>query len=287
MPRPLYAIGDVHGDADRLINIMQNHGLIDISSSSVRWTKPNVIVVLMGDVLDAKSRLGAFGDMLFENTLSDLWIMEFLRTAAEGAARLGSKLMVILGNHELMNIRGEHQYVSPHHMLAQDAPRKRSEYFSNGKGRATLETLYHTSITYNQTNYSHAGIPVDLTQSQSKMLGKRAGSALLDRADDPQLVELVSHRDYMLAQSGRPTDEKVAEVCRRHQVRRMVIGHNCTDGAGVLTSFAGRVVYTDTGISRAFTPQSTPKTMEIVYDPGDGDLCVLRADGSRAPIPNV
>jgi len=44
------------------------------------------------------------------------------------------------------------------------------------------------------------------------------------------------------------------------------------------------VVYSDVGISRAFTPQRSDKALEIVYDPGDGDLKVLHIDGRTSAI---
>jgi len=282
MARPLYAIGDVHGDAERLIHILTSHGIVSVNGDQLVWTKPGVIVLLMGDVPDARSRHGSFGDKVFENTLSDLWMMEFLRAAAKEAEKVNAKLLAILGNHELMNYRGDMQYASPHHCKN---PSVRQDYFSTGGGRETLETLYHTSVTYNGVHYSHAGIPLAASASQNKMLGKKVSAALLRLAHNEQLEDLLSHRDYHERKVLDADDiARVEQICRQHNCSRMVIGHNYTDGMGVVSSFGGRVVYSDVGISRAFTPQRSDKALEIVYDPGDGDLKVLHIDGRTSAI---
>lgn len=285
MPRPLYVIGDVHGDADRLLRILNAHDLVDLSGGTVRFVKHDVVVVFMGDILDAKSRHGEFGDMAFRNTLSDLWILEFMRVAAREARAVGSEIVALIGNHELMNLRGEVQYVSPYHM---PSPAARQRYFApDGEGTAALAELFHTSIVYNGNHYSHAGIPLNATDEQKRFMGKRATAALLKQADNDHLESLVSHRDYADGAGDGDAAFRAATLCRRHNVKRMVTGHNYTAGQGVVSSFQGRVVYTDTGISKAFTPAHTPRALEIVYDPGDGELVVLKTNGTTAPIPEM
>ena len=257
---------------------------MDLTGNVVKWKRPNVIVMLLGDVVDAKSRHGEFGDMVFRDSLSDMWILEFLKVAATQAETMGSTLVAILGNHELMNFKGEMSYASPHHVKH---PQARREYFAEGGGRNALETLFHTSFTYNGNHYSHAGIPLDESVVQKKLQGKRVSSALLALANNPHLEDLVSHRDYLTRNVSNEVAAKVGDVCREHRVRRMVIGHNYTDGAGVVSSYGGRVVYADTGISKAFTPNADPKIYEIVHDPGDGVLCLLTPGGTKRAIPIV
>lgn len=280
MPRALYAIGDVHGDASRLVGLLQAHGLLSFGQGSIQWCKPDVIVLLMGDLLDAKSRHGEFGDMCFENTLSDMWIIEFLRTAASEASKQNSVVMCLLGNHELLNLNGNFAYASPHH--CKDV-QKRIAYFTNGGGRAAFSELFLTSITYNGVLYSHAGIPLRATETQLKLLNKRVTDSLLKLADKQDLEDLVSHRDYYPMSAPESTFE-AQTVCRRHNVKKMVIGHNYT-GQGVVQDYGGAVVYTDVGISKAFTITPTTACQQILFDPGNGDLQVLNPDLSVQEIP--
>jgi hypothetical protein len=282
MSRPLYAIGDIHGDAARLVAILTKHGLIDTSAGSVKWAKPGVIVLLMGDVVDAKSRSGEFGDMIFQGSLSDMWILEFLVTASQEADKMGSSVLALLGNHELMNCRGHFDWVSPHHVPS--VAMRRAYFMPGGGGYKALCTLFHTSVTYNGNHYSHAGIPLEASSAQKRMLGKRVTPALLDMQEDPDLENLLSHRDY-LAESTKSSSYAADIVCKRNMLTSMVIGHNFTGGEGIVSDYGGRVIYTDVGHSRAFTLTSSPQTCEIVFDDGSGSLQVLRADGSLSPIP--
>lgn len=289
--RPMYVIGDVHGDAERLIKIMQNHELIEISSDSLCWTKRGVIVLLMGDVLDAKSRVG--DDSSFRGSMSDMWIMEFLSLCGSEAAKHGSSLYVLLGNHELMNFRGDFRYVSPEHMPggAIDRNPEREKYFRSGRGYDILVSgLFLTSIVYNGNHYSHAGIPLEASPLQSKLLDKKVTAEVLKLdALSPELESLVSHRDYYRSDSSATertrTTSHIATILRSHGgVHRMVVGHNFTNGQGIVSDWQGQVVFTDVGISKAFTPQASLATSQVLYDPGDGSLVALNMNGTMQQI---
>lgn len=290
--RPMYVIGDVHGDAQRLIEIMQGHSLIDISADKLCWKKPGVIVLLMGDVLDAKSRVG--DDESFSGTLSDMWILEFLGVCAAEASKRNSSLFVLFGNHELMNFRGDFRYVSPSHAPQtrdqSDNP-ERKRYFRSGRGYEMLVSgMFLTSIVYNGNHYSHAGIPLDLTNLQSRLLDKKVTPEVLELdAVSPDLEHLVSHRDYYET-SPHPADDahmtsRIASVLRsRGNIRRMVVGHNFTNGQGIVSDWNGLVVFTDVGISRAFTPMTSLAATQVLYDPGDGQLVALTLAGTTENI---
>jgi len=284
--RPVYAIGDVHGDAERLMKVLSAHGLVDVSAGRVCWTQPNVDVVLMGDVTDAKSRNGDDGDALFEGSFSDLWILEFVRLAAEEAKKVNSTLVVLLGNHELMNYRGDFRYASPHH--ARNL-RSRLEYFQKGAGYRALTSVFVTTVTYNGVIYAHAGIPIDPTPTQLKLLDKRVNADLLGLDDvSKDLEDLVSHRDYFApgdANDAADTGRRLARILDARGVKRMVVGHNYTHGSGVVSDYGGRLVFSDVGISKAFAPNISAACMQIVYDPGDGALRAMQLDGTTRPIP--
>ena len=280
--RPLYAIGDVHGDAERLVKLMVVHGLIDVSEGRVKWLKPGVIVLLMGDVSDAKSRVSEFGDMLFQGSLSDMWIFEFLKTAQAEAEKVGSCLYSLIGNHELLNVKGDFRFASPYH--ARDAE-KRKQYFSAGRGFSVLTSMFLTSMTYNGIHYSHAGIPLQPSAGQKQIIGKKVSAALLQEPRMSHLEGLISHRDYFEPATAH-TEKAVATLLLRRGLKKMVIGHNFTDGKGIVHGYGGRVVYIDVGISKAFSPKASAQSSQILYDPGDGDLQVLNLDGSLKPIPS-
>jgi len=91
----LVAIADIHGDYDAFVGILQKASLIDANK---RWSGKNATLVQTGDYLDRgpKSRQ----------------VMDLLMELQKDAPRQGGAAIVLLGNHETMNIYGDMRYVT-------------------------------------------------------------------------------------------------------------------------------------------------------------------------------
>ncbi len=89
------AIGDIHGDFDALAGLLRHAGLID---DQLKWSGQNATLVQSGDMIDrgAKSRA----------------VMDLLMSLQRDAPRSGGRVIVLLGNHEAMNLYGDQRYVS-------------------------------------------------------------------------------------------------------------------------------------------------------------------------------
>src|SRR6266699_582622 len=81
------AIGDVHGDLDAFAGILQRTRLADPSR---RWAGGNSILVQTGDFLDRGPEARA--------------VMDLLMSLQKDAPRQGGRVIVLMGNHEAMNI---------------------------------------------------------------------------------------------------------------------------------------------------------------------------------------
>ncbi len=92
----IVAIGDVHGNYSGLVSIMKEAMLIDNDN---RWIGGNTLLVQTGDLLDRGADIRQVLDLIMS-----------LQSQAEAA---GGKVMVLLGNHEAMNIVGSRHYVNP------------------------------------------------------------------------------------------------------------------------------------------------------------------------------
>ena len=88
LPR-VVAIGDVHGSIDGLTSILGEAGLIDTNGS---WTGGSATLIQLGDLLDRGVRLREVLDLLMRLELE--------------AQRSGGRVIVLLGNHEVMNLLG-------------------------------------------------------------------------------------------------------------------------------------------------------------------------------------
>ena len=95
-PARVVAIGDIHGSLDGLVTILTRTELIDPDR---RWSGGTTTLVQTGDYTDRGEGERAVMDLLI---------------ALEGqAAKAGGQLIVLLGNHEVMNLIGETRDVTP------------------------------------------------------------------------------------------------------------------------------------------------------------------------------
>ena len=90
------AVGDVHGSYDGLVSILRETALIDGKNS---WIGGSALLVQMGDLLDRGSDIRRVLDLMMS-----------LQGQAQTA---GGNVVVILGNHEVMNMIGDLRYVNP------------------------------------------------------------------------------------------------------------------------------------------------------------------------------
>lgn len=95
-PQRIVAVGDLHGDWDAWIAIARSAGLIDARN---RWTGGRTVLVQLGDIADRGP--------------DSLKIIKHLRQLQRSAPRSGGKVVVLVGNHEAMNVIGDLRYVHP------------------------------------------------------------------------------------------------------------------------------------------------------------------------------
>jgi len=90
------AIGDIHGAYPQFTAMLQRVGLID---AKLHWSGGDSILVQVGDMLDrgAKPRE----------------VMDLLMRLQTEATQSGGQVIVLMGNHEAMNIVGDLRYVTP------------------------------------------------------------------------------------------------------------------------------------------------------------------------------
>ncbi|EFJ49218.1 hypothetical protein VOLCADRAFT_90147 [Volvox carteri f. nagariensis] len=92
----LVAIGDIHGDYHKAVRAFRLAGLTDEHG---RWSGGSTVAVQVGDILDR-------GD----HEIRTLIMLERLAREAEAA---GGRLYLLNGNHETMNVMGDHRYATP------------------------------------------------------------------------------------------------------------------------------------------------------------------------------
>jgi hypothetical protein len=89
------AVGDVHGDFDDFLLILQRVGVVN---GQQHWIGGQATLVQVGDMLDRGPKVRE--------------VMDLLMSLEREAPKTGGKAVVLLGNHEVMNIMGDLRYVT-------------------------------------------------------------------------------------------------------------------------------------------------------------------------------
>ena len=95
MPARIIAVGDLHGDFQAWTTIARAAGIIDAAG---HWSGGKTTLVQLGDITDRGP--------------DSLQIIRNLQQLQAEAPRAGGKVVVVLGNHEAMNLLGDNRYVS-------------------------------------------------------------------------------------------------------------------------------------------------------------------------------
>jgi hypothetical protein len=122
----IIAVGDIHGSIAGLKSILKQTALIDDAD---RWIGGNTLLVQTGDLLDRGADVRQ--------------VMDLLMSLQSQAVTKGGKVVVLLGNHEVMNIIGARQYVNPaayKSFIESDSPDKQEKAFE--KWRAIFGVSY-------------------------------------------------------------------------------------------------------------------------------------------------
>jgi len=125
-------LGDLHGDFQRLTTILQSAKLVDVEN---RWTGEDAVLVVTGDFLDRGTDVKAVMDLLME--------------LEKKAPKAGGRVLVLLGNHEMMNLIGDLRYVTPEIYAT----------FADDKSEQRLEKAYKKLLKTTQNEAKKYGLP--------------------------------------------------------------------------------------------------------------------------------
>ena len=117
-PQRIVAVGDLHGDYSAWQDIARGAGLIDAKG---HWMGGKTILVQLGDITDRGP--------------DSLKIVRSLQQLQREAPRKGGKTIVVLGNHEAMNLLGDNRYTTPGEYAA----------FANPQSAAVRDRVYEAN----------------------------------------------------------------------------------------------------------------------------------------------
>lgn len=146
-------ITDVHGEYQTYIKLMKAMGIID---EDLNWKFGNGHLVVLGDIFDR-------GDMVTEI----LWHLFGLEKQAEKA---GGMVHVLLGNHELMMLSKDQDYINEKYKRVESL--FKTEYSNLYSEESVLGEWLRSKpivLTINDILFVHAGISVEMVERGFKI----------------------------------------------------------------------------------------------------------------------
>lgn len=237
VPERLVAIGDLHGDLSATRAALKAAGAIDDKDA---WVGGELVIVQTGDILDR-------GD-------DESKIYELLERLQAEAQKAGGAIVLLNGNHELMNTARDFRYVTEGGM--RDFGGERQKAFDPGGPWAKRIARYNLVTIVGDSVFSHAGVLGewatqidDANQSSRCWLDGQAGSY----AEPPPALTSDDSPVWTRAY-GIPGAEDCAALdatLARLGAKRMVVGHT-VQKQGITSACDGRLWRIDVGLAAGY-----------------------------------
>jgi len=258
------AIGDIHGDLTALRGALRLAGAID---SDDRWIGKELTVVQTGDQIDR-------GDQ--DREVLD--VLEKLETDAKAA---GGALLLLLGNHELMNAGFDFRYVtrksfasfdefSSHagaeaqHVL--EAERGRAAAFAPGAPYALKLSRHLVVAQVGDTLFAHGGVlPAHVDYGLDRINREASGFLAGKLRELPRVLGGDDAPDWVRVYGSPEVDDAtcalLGRVLAQVGAKRLVVGHTVQEH-GISSACQDRLIRIDIGLS-AFYGVKPPQVLEI------------------------
>jgi hypothetical protein len=245
----LFSIPDIHGDYEGLLLILKQIKLIHSETND--WIGGNSILVQTGDILDR-------GD----DSADALRLLAKLQLQAK---RAGGRIIVLMGNHELLNIMGRFHYATPEEDKGfAPQPRELAFDFKKGEFGAYIRSFPAACVVERSSRekdasvlFVHGGLsPLFLTQSKDPIKQLNLNLANYVNVEMQKLKSL--YHEPLLSEHGPMWNrffalgKDEAQVCSKLQetldiarAGKMVVGHTVQTRSNVGQRCGGRLVLSD------------------------------------------
>jgi len=243
----IFAVSDIEGNFNALVSLLQGNGIID---ENFNWTFGDGHLVLNGDFVDRG-----------EYVTQTLWFVYKLEKQAHSQ---NGKVHFILGNHELMDLKGRTDYAQDKYVAAaqlitkEDDPSKAFRYLFSEDSELGAWLRTKSSIErIGDIIFVHAGLSPELitynfslqqiNDSIRAYLGWQTDDIENDRARflfrsfGPLWFRgmVMDYKDYY----KKVTEEEVNQILDFYDANAVVIGHTIVDS--ISTDYEDKVIRID------------------------------------------
>lgn len=264
IPEKIVVVGDIHADYETLIKTLQYAGLIN---KKLEWTGKKTHLVVIGDLVDGKNRVGDWTND------SDIKVIYFLEKLIDSANKIGGKVVILLGNHEFMNMAGNFSYSGIKGIKEMGGENSRAKYF-RGEFKQFAKKCY-LAVQYDDWIFCHAGIAPEISKKYSihdlntlllLYLDNRMNDAIKNR-----FVEIISGANGILTTREFGVDEvdcaRLNKTLANYRANHMVVGHTVQKHINSLCNH--KLWRVDVGLSRAFGENNKKRISSLlIHDHG-------------------
>jgi len=234
VPGRIIAIGDLHGDLENARLVLKAAQVINDHDE---WISGCDTLVQLGDMVD--------------RGLYSIEVIRLFMKLQDTANKSGGRVINLLGNHEILNIMGDHSYVNNEEMERWGVNRWKSLFSTStdvGRWVMNLPTI----VKVRDTVFVHAGIRPTMAMNDIDIINERVNTGLLTgKYDDALFSEEGPLWTRIFANWGPGLYQRcelVEQSLKILEAKRMVIGHN-VQSAGFPDIACGRKLFLiDSGI---------------------------------------
>ena len=232
-PEHLVAIGDLHGDLAATRRALRLAGAIDASD---HWIGGRLVVVQTGDLIDRGNE--------------DREVLELLERVQAEAADAGGELIVLNGNHEVMNVAADFRYVTATSFGAFSREGGREAAFAPGGPFARILAEHPLLVKVGHSVFVHGGILPKHVDYGLDRMNEEVQAWMRGELPTPPAIVVASEgvvwtRAYGLAPESC---DLLRATLAALGASRLVVGHT-VQAAGITSACEGRVWRIDTGLS--------------------------------------
>ncbi len=240
--RRIVAIGDVHGDFDRFVELLRAAGVVNGDNS---WIGGKSHLVQTGDILDRGP--------------SSKRVMDLLRRLEKEAEQSGGKVHALIGNHEAMVILGKLSYVHPGELKAFHGEERLRRALGPDGEYGTWIRGHNAVIRINDVLFLHGGISPSYADHSIAQINASVRAELAEGQRGRQRVVMDNngplwYRGYANEEEAR-LKRGLAPVLKAFDVRHIVVGHTVAK-KGIQTRSNGQIIMIDVGFSRTYVGAS-------------------------------
>lgn len=269
---PIFVLGDVHGQYDRLVKNLQSHQVVD---ANLKWNFGKGHLVFVGDIFDR-------GDKSTEA----LWLIFHLEQEAREA---GGAVHLLLGNHELMVLNKDLRYLAPKYTnLSEHTGIEHSELFRANTVLGEWLRSKNAIMQINDVLFCHGGISSQVAnQFESIDQLNLAISQYLNGGYSPLNEEQIDlaigsfgpfwYRGYFMKRSKyeKIEEAELDQIMAKLNVKTMVVGH--TENDVISSYFDGKVINVN-------IPLALPEIPEQAVWIEKGKFYHLMIDGKKQKL---